>query len=118
MLKVTDELQMGIPESLYSPDKVFNVDFSEYDLTTKEGKKAAKAKAESATKRFVRREFRTKGHFWSQPKIDFKAGTVTISHSKVMDIAHQAFLDAGLKYNFDIPVLSEWSCGKSWALTH
>ena len=34
MLKVTDELQMGVPEYLYDPDKVFNIDFSEYDLTT------------------------------------------------------------------------------------
>lgn len=109
---------MGIPNHLYSPDKVFDIDFSGYDLTTKDGKKAAKAKAETVISRFKRREYRNKGYFWSQPKIDFKAGTVTISHSKVMDIAHQAFLDAGLKYNFDIPVLSEWSCGKSWAQTH
>lgn len=113
-----DELQIGIPNHLYSPDKVFDIDFSDFDLTTKDGKKAAKEKAETIISRFKRREYRNKGHFWSQPKIDFEKGRVAISHSKVMDIAHQSFLDAGIKHGFDIPVLSEWNCGKSWAQTH
>ena len=113
-----DELQMGVPEHLYDPDKVFNIDFSEYDLTTKEGKKAAKAKAESVVSRFSKREYRTKGFVWSRPKINLEEGTATISHTVVADISTQAFLEAGLKYGFTIPVLAEWDSGQNWYDCH
>ena len=118
MLKVTDELQMGVPEHLYDPDKVFNIDFSEHDLTTKEGKKAATAKAEKIVSRFSKREYRTKGYIWSRPKVDFEKGTATISHTVVADIATQAFLEAGKLLNFSIPVGSAWDSGKNWYECH
>ena len=91
MLKYTDELQLGVPESLYDPDKVFNIDFSEFDLTTKDGKKAAEKKAEGIVSRFSKREYRSKGYVWSRPKIDLEAGTATVSHTVVAYIATQAF---------------------------
>lgn len=118
MLKYTDELQLGVPEHLYDPDKVFNIDFSEFDLTTKEGKKSATEKAESMTSRFSKREYRTKGYVWSRPKIDFVKGTAIISHTVVADIATQAFLDAGKSLNFSIPVGSAWDSGYNWFDCH
>lgn len=97
---------------------MFNIDFSEFDLTTKEGKKAATEKAESITSRFAKREHRTKGYVWSRPKIDFTKGTATVSHTVVADIATQAFLDAGKALNFSIPVGSAWDSGYNWFDCH
>lgn len=113
-----DELQFGVPESLYDEDKVFNVDFSEFDLSDKKQKKKAEAKAEKATSRFVARERRLHGRIWSRPKIDFEKGTVTIAHTRVADIATQAFYEAGEVYGFSSPVESAWDSGYNWLDCH
>ncbi len=113
-----DELQMGVPESLYDADKVFNIDFSEFDLKDKKQKKKATAKAESIVNRFKSRERRTKGFIWSRPQIDFKAGTATIAHSRVADISTEAFYEAGRVYGFSSKVESEWDSGQNWFECH
>lgn len=113
-----DELQMGVPKSLYDDYKVFNVDFSEFDLTDKKQKKAATAKAESIVNRFKGRERRSKGFIWSRPQIDFKKGTATIAHTRVADIATEAFYEAGRVYNFSSKVESEWDDGANWFECH
>lgn len=112
-MKVTDELQFGVPEQYYT-HKVFNVDFSEFDLSDKKQKKAAEKKGEKAVARFRSREKRLKGHIWSRPTIDLKAGTVTLAHSRVGDICTEAFFEAGRVYAFSSPVESEWDDGLNW----
>lgn len=109
---------MGVPEFMYDADKVFHVDISGYDLATKEGKDSAKEKIERVVSRFSKREYRTKGHVWSRPKVDLEKGTATIAHTIVADIATQAFLDAGVLLNFSIPVGSAWDSGKNWYDCH
>lgn len=112
-----DELQLGVPEHLFE-DKVFNVDFSEFDLSDKKQKKLAEKKAGKAISRFVRRELRQHGKYWSRPKIDFEKGTVLISYSRVGDIATEAFYDAGTVNDFPIAVESEFDVGANWLECH
>lgn len=113
-----DELQFGVPETLYENDKVVHVDFSEFDLKNKDQKKAATKKAERSVARFMARELALKGHVWSRPKIDFKAGTVTIAHSRVADITTEAFYEAGRVYGFSSAVESAWDSGHNWFDCH
>lgn len=113
-----DELQFGVPEKFYDEDKIFKVDFSEFDLTDKKQKKLAKAKGEKAVERFCKRELRSKGYYWSRPKIDFEKGEVKIAHSRVADLLTEAFYEAGEMYNFSSPVESAWDNGYNWLDCH
>ncbi len=119
-----DELQMGVPENLHTRDKIFNVDFSEFDLKNpdkkiaKAEKKLAEKKVDKTIARFVAREKRVKDRTWSDPVVDFKEGTITLSHSRVADIATEAFFEAGRVYGFTSPVESAWAGGKNWYDCH
>jgi hypothetical protein len=119
-----DELQFGVPESMHTPDKIFNVDFSDFDLNNpdKKIKKAEKKLAEKLVDktiaRFLAREKRTKGRTWSVPVVDYKLGTIVLSHSIVADIATEAFYEAGRVYGFTSPVESAWNSGYNWYDCH
>ncbi len=119
-----DELQMGVPETMHTPDKVFNTDFSKFDLKSKDKavvkkeKKLAEKLVYKTVSRFVARERRTKGHIWSVPVVDYDKGTITISHSPVADIATEAFYEAGKVYDFTSPVESAWNSGYNWYDCH
>lgn len=117
MLKVTDEGQLGIPEK-YFTDKIINVDVSKFDMNDKDEKAEAKKLCQSTADRFIKREYRRKGHVWSKPKIDVEKGEILTSHSPVMDIAKEAFYEAGRFYKFSSKTESEVIVGNSWAQTH
>lgn len=108
---------MGVPSHLIT-EKVFDIDFSEFDITTKEGRKDAESKALTIVGRFCKRERRNKGHVWSRPKIDLDKGEAITQHSIVGDIATEAFYEAGKLYDFSSPVESELIVGMNWYETH
>lgn len=116
-MKITDELQLGVPEHLFT-DKTFEIDFSEFDLSDKDQKKLAQKKADKFINRFISRELRLKGKYWSRPKIDFENNSAVTTHSVVGDIATKAFYDAGLVYDFDVPIESEYDVAENWFGCH
>lgn len=114
---IHDEIQMGVPDK-YFTDKIINIDVSKFDMKNPDEKKKAKELCQSTAERFINREYRRKGHVWSKPKIDVEKGTILTSHSPVVDIAKEAFYEAGRIYNFSSKTESEAIVGNNWAETH
>lgn len=112
-----DEGQLGIPEKYFN-DKIITVDVSDFDMNEEDDRVNAKKLCQSVADRFIKREYRRKGYVWSKPKIDIEKGVIIMSHSPVMDIAKEAFYEAGRVYNFSSKTESEVIIGKNWAQTH
>ena len=112
-----DELQIGVPNQLLT-DKTFTFDVSEIGTSSKEQKKLIESTVGLKINRFIKRELRNTGKYWSRPKLNFNKGIATITHSVVGDISTKAFYDAGLFHGFDIPVESEYDVGKNWMECH
>lgn len=113
-----DEYQLGVPLHLCEDTKVIPVDFSEFDLTTKKGKKAAEGKVEKMAKRFQNRERRKTGKAWSEPKVDFEKGTITMVYCKVGQMCVETFEEMGKFFNMDCPIDGNYMIGDNWHETH